>query len=69
MHSNIGWGVAVVVFAAPMKRMAGWPWENSWLLFAFSGLFVIPWILTFATVPNLIDVLRGASFATLIRVV
>jgi len=77
MHSTIGWGVAVVVlaamlngsFAAPMKRMSGWHWENSWLLFAFSGLFVIPWIVTFATVPKLIDVFRGTSLGTVVRVV
>ena len=77
MHSTIGWGVAVVVlaamlngsFAAPMKGMSGWHWENSWLLFAFSGLFVIPWIVTFATVPNLIDVFRGTSLGTVVRVV
>ena len=77
MHSNIGWGIAIVVlaailngsFAAPSKRMTGWQWENSWLLFAFSGLLVVPWIVTFATVPNLVDVFGGASSATLIRVV
>src|SRR5690242_11023063 len=70
MHSTIGWGIAVVVlaailngsFAAPIKRMTGWQWENSWLLFAFSGLLVFPWILSFATVPNLRDVFTGASF-------
>jgi L-rhamnose-H+ transport protein len=77
MHSNIGWGIALVIlaailngsFAAPIKKMSGWQWENSWLLFAFSGLLVVPWIVTFATVPNLTDVFRGASSATLIRVV
>jgi len=75
MHSTIGWGIAVVVlaailngsFAAPINRMTGWQWENSWLLFAFSGLLVFPWILSFATVPNLRDVFTGASFAILIR--
>jgi L-rhamnose-H+ transport protein len=77
MHSSIGWGIAVVVvaailngsFAAPMKRMPGWPWENSWLLFAFSGLLVFPWIVAFATVPSLAHVYSGASSSTLIRVV
>ncbi len=76
MHSTIGFGIAVVVlaallngsFTAPLKRMPGWQWENSWLLFAFSGLLVFPWILTWATVPNLVDVFRGASFATVVRV-
>src|SRR4029077_15585800 len=77
MHAMIGWGTTVVVlaallngsFAAPIKRMSGWQWENSWLLFAFSGLLVFPWIVTFATVPDLMNVFRGASLATLIRVV
>jgi L-rhamnose-H+ transport protein len=77
MHSTIGWGVAVVVlaailngsFAAPIKRMAGWQWENSWLLFTFSGLLILPWMVTFATVPDLMHVFHSASSATLIRVV
>jgi len=76
MHPMIGWGITVVVFAAllngsftaPIKKMSGWQWENTWLLFAFSGLLVLPWILTLATVPNLEEVFRGASFATLVRV-
>jgi len=76
MHSTIGWGIAVVVlaallngsFTAPLKRMPGWQWENSWLLFAFSGLLVFPWVLSFATVPDLAHVFSGASIATLVRV-
>ena len=76
MHASIGWGIALVVlaamlngsFAAPIKRMSGWQWENSWLLFAFSGLLVFPWIVSFATVPNLTHVYSGASSSTLIRV-
>ncbi len=76
MHSSVAWGIAVVVvaallngsFAAPLKRMPRWQWENSWLLFAFSGLLLFPWILAFATVPGLVHVFNGASFATLARV-
>jgi L-rhamnose-H+ transport protein len=55
-------------FAAPMKRMSGWRWENSWLLFALSGLIVFPWIINVATVPNLTSVYAGASPSTLIKV-
>jgi L-rhamnose-H+ transport protein len=76
MHSTIGWGIAVVVlgallngsFTAPIKKMTGWQWENSWLLFAFSGLLLFPWLLAFATVPQLADVMSGASHSTLVRV-
>jgi L-rhamnose-H+ transport protein len=76
MHAMIGWGTTVVVlaallngsFTAPIKKMSGWQWENTWLLFAFSGLLVFPWMLTLATVPNLEEVFRGAPFATVVRV-
>ena len=76
MHPMIGWGTTVVVlaallngsFTAPIKKMSGWQWENTWLLFAFSGLLVFPWMLTLATVPNLEEVFRGAPFATVVRV-
>ena len=77
MNGNVLWGLVVVVlagvlngsFAAPMKRMSAWRWENSWLLFAFSGLIVFPWIINFATVPNVLAVYSGVSASTLIKVV
>jgi L-rhamnose-H+ transport protein len=61
-------GIVQGSFAAPMKRMSAWRWENSWLLFAFFGLLVLPWIVDFATVPNIIRVYAGASPLTLIKV-
>jgi L-rhamnose-H+ transport protein len=69
-----GMGVVILAgilqgsFAAPMKRMPAWRWENSWLLFALSGLIIFPWIVNFATVPNVASVYAGASPATLIKV-
>jgi len=77
MSGNVVWGLAVVVlagilqgsFAAPMKRMSPWRWENSWLLFALSGLIVFPWLINFATVPNVLGVYLGVSTSTLIKVV
>jgi L-rhamnose-H+ transport protein len=76
MHNTLLSGIAVVTlagivngsFAAPMKLMSGWRWENSWLIFALSGLIVFPWIITFATVPNVAGVYAGASPSTLIKV-
>ena len=64
MNPALLFGIGVVTlagilqgsFAAPMKRMSGWRWENSWLLFALSGLIVFPWIINFATVPNVTSV-------------
>src|SRR5258707_9139828 len=77
MSGSVVWGLAVVVlagilqgsFAAPMKRMSAWRWENTRLLFALSGLIIFPWIITFATVPNLLEVYSGGSTSTLIKVV
>jgi L-rhamnose-H+ transport protein len=77
MSGNALWGLGLVVFAgliqgsfaAPMKRMSGWRWENSWLLFAFSGLIVFPWIINFATVPNVFAVYAGAPASALFKVV
>ena len=77
MHLTLLSGIGVVTlagilngsFAAPMKLMPGWRWENSWLIFALSGLIVFPWIIGFATVPNLASVYAGASPSTLIKVV
>ncbi|MGC2198210.1 MAG: L-rhamnose/proton symporter RhaT, partial [Terriglobales bacterium] len=76
MSGNVVSGLAVVFlagilngsFAAPMKRMTGWQWENSWLVFAASGLLVLPWVITFATVPSVAGVYTGASPSTLIKV-
>lgn len=55
-------------FAAPMKRITGWQWENSWLIFAVSGLLVLPWIINAATVPHVTSVYAGVSPSTLVRV-
>jgi L-rhamnose-H+ transport protein len=73
---NIGWGVAGVLiggllngsFVAPMKRMKGWKWENSWLVYSVVGLLVIPWLVAFAGVPNLSEVFRQTSSGSLLRI-
>ena len=77
MGGQIGLGIAIVVlagilngsFAAPMKRMHGWEWENSWLLFAISGLLIFPWLIAFATVPHLLAVYSASSTSTLVKVI
>ena len=56
-------------FAAPMKRMSAWRWENSWLIFAITGLVIFPWIITFLTVPQVGAVYSESSPSTLWKVV
>jgi L-rhamnose-H+ transport protein len=76
MSGQIGWGIAVVIlagvlngsFAAPMKRMPSWRWENSWLIFAITGLVIFPWSIACLTIPHLGSVYSGASWPTLEKV-
>jgi L-rhamnose-H+ transport protein len=76
MNEQIGWGITIVLlagvlngsFAAPMKKMSSWRWENSWLVFAITGLVIFPWLIACATIPHLGSVYSGASWPTLEKV-
>jgi L-rhamnose-H+ transport protein len=76
MAPQLGLGITLVFlggilngsFAAPMKRLSRWRWENTWLLWAIAGLVVFPWAFGFATVPHLASVLGQASGAVLGKV-
>src|SRR6202035_4718314 len=76
MNQALLWGIGMVTLAGilqgslavPMKRMSAWRWENSWLVFALFGLIVFPWIINFATVPNVTSVYSMASTSTLVKV-
>jgi L-rhamnose-H+ transport protein len=76
VNAQIGWGIVVVIFAgvvngsfaAPMKRMPSWRWENSWLMFAITGLVIFPWFIAYRTVPHLASVYSTASWPTLEKV-
>jgi L-rhamnose-H+ transport protein len=76
MGHQIGWGLMLVFvggmlngsFAAPMKRLAAWRWENTWLIYALTGLLILPWVIALGTVPHLGGVLQQASGAVLAKV-
>ncbi|MGO8814627.1 MAG: L-rhamnose/proton symporter RhaT [Terriglobia bacterium] len=76
MGHEIGWGLILVLlggvlngsFAAPMKRLSAWRWENIWLVYALTGLLILPWVIAVATVPHLGGVLQQASGAVLAKV-
>ncbi len=53
-------GLAGAVFYLPFKKVKGWAWESYWLIYAVFGLVVVPWVLAFATSPNLLSVLKAA---------
>jgi L-rhamnose-H+ transport protein len=55
-------------FTLPMKRMPGWRWENTWLVYSVAGMLVMPWLLVLATVPRSAEVLSFASRGSLAKV-
>jgi L-rhamnose-H+ transport protein len=52
-------------FATPMKRVRGWEWEHTWLLWSFMGMIVIPLAIALASVSDLFAVYRAAGPAPL----
>jgi L-rhamnose-H+ transport protein len=71
----IGLGIVLLAglfqgsFMLPSKWMSGWAWENYWLIFAAAAYLVCPWLLALATIPDLLDVYRGASIGSVVWVV
>lgn len=55
-------------FALPMKRISGWRWENTWLVYSVAGMIVFPWLLVAATVPHAGEVFGLADAGTLAKV-
>ena len=77
MVHQVGWGLMLVFvggmlngsFAAPMKRLSAWRWENIWLIYASVGLLVLPWVIALATIHHLGGVLQQSSGSVLAKVV
>jgi L-rhamnose-H+ transport protein len=57
----LGAGVLNGSFATPTRFMTRWKWENVWALWAVLAMFVLPWIVAFATVPHLIATYQAAE--------
>lgn len=53
-------GLAGAVFYLPFKKVRKWAWESYWFVYAVFGLLIVPWVLAFATSPNVISVLKQA---------
>lgn len=48
-------------FAVPMKRIRGWQWEHTWLVWSLLGMLVIPVAVAAVTVSDLGAVYRAAG--------
>ena len=51
-----------------MKRMPGWRWENTWLVYSIAGMVALPCLLVAATVPYPVEVLKITSRTVLVEV-
>jgi L-rhamnose-H+ transport protein len=62
-------GVALVLaggilngsFVAPIKKAKQWEWENSWLIYSFAGLIVVPWAVALLVIPDIWSIYATAS--------
>ena len=61
-------GVLNGSFVYPMKKIPDWRWENSWLVYSFTGLLLLPWIIAFASVPHIGTVFANTPTSILLEV-
>lgn len=55
-------------FALPMKKTGRWQWENTWIMYSFWALIVLPVILAFMTIPGFPGVYGSVSGGTILAV-
>ena len=60
-------GMVNAGFTLPLKRMRSWPWENAWLIWAFTALVLFPLLAAMLTIPNLAAVYVQVDKLTLLR--
>jgi len=58
-------GFAAGSFYIPFKKVRNWAWESYWLVGGFFSWIIVPWIVAYLTVPDLITVLRGSPVSSL----
>src|SRR5690242_237557 len=63
---GIASGVLLGLFALPMKAIERWRWENTWLIYCFWSLLILPWSLALLTVPELANVIGTVPTSSLV---
>ncbi len=61
-------GLMNASFTLPMKFTRSWAWENTWLIWTFFALLMLPAVATFCSVPELAAVYRMSGSARLLCV-
>jgi L-rhamnose-H+ transport protein len=55
-------------FTLPMKYTSRWAWENTWLAWTIFGLFVLPPVVTFLTLPQVRQVYAQSGWGAVLTV-
>ncbi|MGC8829487.1 MAG: L-rhamnose/proton symporter RhaT [Verrucomicrobiia bacterium] len=53
-------GLAGAIFYLPFKKVKNWAWESYWMIYAITGLVIVPWLLALGTSPNFTSVIKSA---------
>lgn len=59
-------GVLNGSFAAPMKKISGWEWENTWFIYAIVALLILPFVTAYISVPGLYDIYSQTKSSVII---
>jgi len=58
-------GFAAASFYIPFKKVRNWAWESYWLVNGFFSWIIMPWVIAFLVVPELISVLSKAPVSSI----
>ena len=58
-------GFAAGSFYLPIKKITNWSWESGWLLNGLFAWLIVPWVVSFITVPKTWAILSSAPGETL----
>jgi L-rhamnose-H+ transport protein len=59
-------GFASGSFLIPFKKVKDWAWESYWLISGIAAWVVMPWLIAYLTVPDLISLFRDTPSSTLL---
>jgi L-rhamnose-H+ transport protein len=57
-------GICLGTCFLPMRYMKGFAWENTWFVWSFTGLVILPPLIAFLTVPDVFQIFREISWNT-----
>ncbi len=60
-------GVLNGSFAVPMKKISGWEWENTWLIYALAAFLILPVVAAFILVPELGSIYKQVGYSVILK--